>query len=77
MFDTDFWSHLPYLIIGVFIISVGIWLLRTPRNARIGLMLGSMLVYRILGIIFVLFGLSAVIAGFGLESIGPFPITIN
>ena len=68
---------MPYVIIGIGIIFVGLWLLRTPRYSKIGILLGSMLMYRILGIIYILFGSLAVAAALGLASIGPYPLTLN
>lgn len=68
---------MTYVIIGIGIIFVGLWLLRTPRYSKIGILLGSMLMYRILGIIYILFGSLAVAGGLGLDSIGPYPITLN
>ena len=68
---------MPYLIIGICIIFVGIWLLRTPRYSKIGVFLGSMVVYRVFGVILILFGTLALLAGLGLESIGPYPVTVN
>jgi hypothetical protein len=77
MLTADIWTHLPYLLLGILVISVGIWLVRTPRYSKIGTLLGSMFVYRILGVIFILIGLLTALAGLGLEAIGPYPITIN
>ena len=68
---------MPYLVIGTFIIFVGVWLLRTPRYSKIGIFLGSMWVYRVFGVILILFGSLAVLAGLGVEYIGPYPVKVN
>jgi hypothetical protein len=68
---------MPYVILGTVLVLTGIWLLRTPRHSKIGVLLGSMTVYRVLGIIYVIFGVFAVLAGLGVESIGSYPVKVN
>ena len=68
---------MPYVILGTVLVLTGIWLLRTPRHSKIGVLLGPMTLYRVLGVIYVIFGMLAVLAGLGVESIGSYPVRVN
>ena len=68
---------MPYVILGTVLVLTGIWLPRTPRHSKIVVLLGSMALYRVLGIIYVIFGLFTVLAGLGVESIGSHPVRVN
>ena len=68
---------MPYVILGTLLVLTGIWLLRIPRHSKIGVLRGSMTLYRVLGIIYVIFGLFTVLAGLGVESIGSHPVRVN
>ena len=69
--------EMPYVVFGGIMMGIGVWLIRTPRQSRIGLFLGPMIRFRIFGIILVVFGLFALLVGLGLRSIGSVPIPVN
>ena len=69
--------EMPYVVFGGIMTGIGVWLIRTPRQSRIGLFLGPMIRFRIFGIILVVFGLFALLVGLGLRSIGSVPIPVN
>ena len=68
---------MPYVIFGSMMIGVGVWLIRTPRQSKIGIFLGPMIRFRMFGIILVLFGTLTLLVGLGLRSIGSIPVVVN
>lgn len=68
---------IQYIIIGLAITWVGIWLMIAPRESKIGVFLGPMICFRFLGFLFLLFGIFTFAVGFGLRQIGPVPIIIH
>lgn len=69
--------RIPYVFIGLTILGVGVWLIRSRRYSRLGVFWGPMIYFRLLGIIFIIFGAFALLVGIGLRAIGPIVITIN
>ena len=68
---------IPYTVIGLFLLLTGIWLIRAPRKSKIGIFLGPMVYFRLLGILLILFGVLTFSVGLGLRKIGPFPIILH
>lgn len=56
---------------------VGVWLVRSPRHTKFAVFLGPMFRFRLLGIIFIVFGVFTMLVGAGLESIGSVPIKVK
>lgn len=69
--------NIPFIIIGLVVTAVGIWLMQAPRESKTGIFLGSMLSFRLLGVLFVLLGLFTCAVGVGLRQMGHVPITIH
>ncbi len=69
--------EIPYVVFGSIMTGIGVWLVRTPRQSKIGRFLGPMIRFRIFGVILIMFGLFTLLAGLGLRSIGSIPITVN
>jgi hypothetical protein len=68
---------IPFSIIGAAVTFVGIWLVSAKRKSKIGLFLGPMIYFRLLGVIFILLGIFTFSVGMGLREIGPYKITIK